>query len=131
MKRIAWITDIHLNFLPAEACAAFLDELADLNLDGLIISGDIAESHDVADYLCASQRRSVAKCTLCWAITTFIIGSIRGVRAAMDALSARQPRLHYLTSRGPIELHRRGPGRSRRLGRRPAGRLPALADLPA
>ena len=104
MKRIAWVTDIHLNFLPADACAAFLDELASLNLDGLIISGDIAESHDVAEYLVRIGEAVAGEVYFVLGNHDFYYGSVRGVRAAMDALCHRQPRLHYLSSAGPIEL---------------------------
>lgn len=36
MKRLAWLTDIHLNFLGEEAVEAFL------------LGGDIGEAHDLA-----------------------------------------------------------------------------------
>ena len=104
MKRIAWTTDIHLNFLPSEDCDAFLRNLALLNLDGLVISGDVAESHDLAHYLIRIQQAADADVYFVLGNHDFYYGSIRGVRAAVDALCAEHPRLHYLSHSGPLEL---------------------------
>ncbi len=104
MKRIAWTTDIHLNFLPSEDCDAFLRNLAGLNLDGLVISGDVAESHDLAHYLIRIQQAADADVFFVLGNHDFYYGSIRGVRAAVDALCAEHPRLHYLSHSGPLEL---------------------------
>jgi 3',5'-cyclic AMP phosphodiesterase CpdA len=109
MKRFAWLTDVHLNFLPVERCEQFFDELAALRLDGLLLSGDIAESHDLADYLTRLDDRLAIDIYFVLGNHDFYYGSIRGVREAMRTLCAERPRLHYLsledpTLGGPIEL---------------------------
>ncbi len=104
MKRFAWITDIHLNFLPIERCEEFLSELAGLELDGLLISGDIAESHDLADYLLRIEQAVSADVYFVLGNHDFYYSSIRTVRAAIEQLCAERSQLHYLSIDGPIEL---------------------------
>ncbi len=51
MKRVVWLTDIHLNFLSGPRIAAFLAEVARAGPNALLISGDIGESYSVCEYL--------------------------------------------------------------------------------
>ena len=51
MTSIAWLTDIHLNFLDADAQQRFLGELRDCPADAILFGGDIGEAPDVCDYL--------------------------------------------------------------------------------
>ncbi len=57
MKRIAWLTDLHLNFLTDEAVDAYLDGVAATAADAVLIGGDIAESQNVIAYLEWIARR--------------------------------------------------------------------------
>src|ERR1700722_13316935 len=104
MPRFAWITDVLLNFLPAAECAAFVEQLAALKLDGLLISGDIAESHDVADYLVQLDEALRTEIYFVLGNHDFYYGSVSAVRAAMDELCVQRPRLHYLSLAGALEL---------------------------
>jgi hypothetical protein len=49
--KLAWLTDIRLNFLRPAALEAFLDMLSGTETDGFIITGDIGEAHDIALHL--------------------------------------------------------------------------------
>ena len=53
---LAWLTDIHLNFLRPPAQEAFLDVLAGTEADAFVITGDIAEAHDIAGHLTVSPH---------------------------------------------------------------------------
>lgn len=48
--RLSWLTDIHLNFLNDIERRQFLESAEDRS-DAVAVSGDIGESHDVAEYL--------------------------------------------------------------------------------
>ena len=48
--RLAWLTDIHLNFLEADQRRRFLRPIGD-QCDALVVSGDIGESHNVVELL--------------------------------------------------------------------------------
>ena len=51
MKKIAWLTDIHLNFLPEGAVNEFLTRVLDDDPDMVLITGDIAEADCLPLYL--------------------------------------------------------------------------------
>lgn len=54
--RLAWATDIHLNFLTPDEVAAFGKRVAALGADAFVVSGDIAEAPSLVDLIeaCAS-----------------------------------------------------------------------------
>ena len=49
--KIAWLTDIHLNFLKPAARLQFYNHVAETNADKILITGDIAEAKDVCEIL--------------------------------------------------------------------------------
>lgn len=104
MKRIAWLTDLHLNFLTAEELPVFWDRLAAAGADGVLISGDIAESRDVAYFLRKLADVAAAPVYFVLGNHDFYYGSIRGVRQQMTELCQRDPRLVWLNTAGVIEL---------------------------
>lgn len=48
---IIWVSDIHLNFLNENQREDFYKKLKDANGDAVVISGDIAESHNVIPFI--------------------------------------------------------------------------------
>jgi predicted MPP superfamily phosphohydrolase len=48
---LAWLTDIHLNFLDAEERKKFYQEIINTKCDGVLISGDIAEAPSIKNIL--------------------------------------------------------------------------------
>lgn len=48
---IAWLTDIHLNFLEPDARAQFYKRVMETAADSILITGDIAEATDVCELL--------------------------------------------------------------------------------
>ena len=48
MKRLAWITDVHLNFLELPEVEVFLRTVSDTAADAVLVCGDVDEAHDVA-----------------------------------------------------------------------------------
>ena len=104
MKRIVWLTDPHLNFLRDEEVDSFLDRVAALERDAVLISGDIAESHNVVAYLERIADRLGAPIYFVLGNHDFYHGSIREVREKVAALSCRDPRLVWLSAADAIEL---------------------------
>ena len=49
--KIAWCTDIHLNFCKIDKRQKFYREIKDTNADAILITGDIGESQDFKFYL--------------------------------------------------------------------------------
>ena len=49
--RLAWLTDIHINFLDKDERLQFYQKIKRKKCDGILISGDIAEGNSVVDLL--------------------------------------------------------------------------------
>ena len=104
MKRLAWITDLHLNFLQPPAVEVFCRTVKELAADGVLLSGDIGEASNVAQYL--KLLASHIDCPIYFVLGNhdFYKGSIAGVRNQVAALCAAVPKLHYLNNTGIVTL---------------------------
>jgi Icc-related predicted phosphoesterase len=51
INKIAWLTDIHLNFLDSEARKKFYSSIDQIECEAILITGDIAEAPRVCDIL--------------------------------------------------------------------------------
>src|SRR4051794_39722357 len=89
MTRLAWLTDIHLNFLRRAEQRAFFASLPDA--DAFAITGDIGEAHDVAAHLRAFAELGPLYFVL--GNHDFYRGSIAGVRAEVRQLCCDVPNL--------------------------------------
>jgi predicted phosphohydrolase len=102
--RLAWLTDIHLNFLDPSARAAFAERVAATDTTDVVITGDIAEADDLEaslEELAAVVARPV------WFVLgnhDFYGASIRDVRARMRALTARDLLLRWLPAVGLVQI---------------------------
>lgn len=102
--KFAWLTDIHLNFLDSSGVQKFCADMALLEADAFVISGDIGEAPDVAEYLKlldAHLRRPIA---FVLGNHDFYRGSIAGVREAIANLCDACPNLRWLPHSGLIPL---------------------------
>lgn len=103
-RTLLWLTDIHLNFIPPARADAFFDALRARRPGGILLGGDIAEAHDVADYLVRFAKLQVP--------TWFVLGNhdyyfdaIARVREHVRELGAEHPQLVYLSeATQPLEL---------------------------
>ena len=100
MKRIAWLTDVHLNFLRPAAREAFFESLPEA--DAFVITGDIGEAHDVCDHLRAFAARGPTYFVL--GNHDFYKGSIDGVRADVRELCRDVPGLRWMPDAGVVPL---------------------------
>jgi len=105
MCRIAWTTDIHLNFLGTQQIETFLQDVKAQQFDSLIISGDIGEANSVYDYL----RRIVDTLNI---PIYFVLGnhdfyqsSIQHVRMGIANLVQEVPNLYWLNTETVIPLN--------------------------
>jgi predicted MPP superfamily phosphohydrolase len=106
MKRFAWLTDVHLNFLPVDEVDAFLAKLADERLDGVLLGGDIAEAIELCDYLQRIDERLATNVYFVLGNHDYYYGWIEPVREHVRRLCAERPRLHYLSECGSFGLGR-------------------------
>jgi Icc protein len=102
--RFIWLTDIHLNFVPPDAVESFLAQLREARPEAVLISGDIAESRDAAEYL--ARLDDALACPLYFVLGNhdFYFGSLAEVRVEIANLCKQRPKLKYLTALGVEEL---------------------------
>ena len=104
MTRVAWVTDIHLDFVDSTGFDQFVDQLQNADPDVVLIGGDIAEARSVSDYLC--RLDDLLRRPLCFVLGNhdYYHGSITAVRADMDELCRQRPMLNYLTHGQSVQL---------------------------
>jgi 3',5'-cyclic-AMP phosphodiesterase len=101
--RLAWTTDIHLNFLDDAMAIEFFDSFPGV-CDAVVVTGDIGESMNVIDHLKAMER--ALRCPIYFVLGNhdFYRGSIRRVREAVTRLASYSDYLTYLTASEAIAL---------------------------
>lgn len=107
IKRLAWATDIHLNFITASEVAEFCERIVRASCDALVITGDIAEGTSVAEYLQMLVAHIPMPIYFVLGNHDFYGTSISEVRAVVTRLSQTIPNLHYLPTVGVVSLNER------------------------
>lgn len=102
--KLAWLTDIHLNFLRPPALDAFLDMIAETEVDAFVITGDIGEADDVAVHLHNIAERVERPVYFVFGNHDFYRGSIAEVREKVRALCSVTPSLHWMPDAGVVPL---------------------------
>lgn len=104
MLRLAWLTDLHLNFVGPQVVVALAREVRLAGVDGVLLGGDIGEANDVRHLLGELALELELPVYFVLGNHDFYRGSFAGVRGEMAQLGAALPNLRYLTTEGVIEL---------------------------
>lgn len=104
MTRVAWLTDVHLNFLDAARRAAFYQSLRRQEADALLVTGDIAESTSLGPLL--EEMAAAVDRPIYFVLGNhdFYRGSIPQVRDRAVCLLDLSPHLVYLPAAGVVPL---------------------------
>lgn len=104
MMRLAWATDVHLNFVSGQQIAAFAQALVAEEPDAVVLSGDIAEAPTLREHLLAIE--AVVQRPLYFVLGNhdYYGGSIAGVRAVARELTATSRWLRWLPEAGVVPL---------------------------
>lgn len=102
--KLAWLTDIHLNFLDPSDIEVFHQSLGDLDADAVLLSGDIGEAPDLALHLNALDNALRRPLYFVLGNHDFYQGSIAGVRTMVEALCSACPNLYWLPKAGVVPL---------------------------
>lgn len=104
--RLAWLTDLHLNFLDPPRLRRFLDRLAATEADAWLLGGDLGEAGSLTFYL-----ETIAGVVSPPAPVCFVLGnhdyygsSIAEVRQRVLALTRATDRLLWLTATDVVAL---------------------------
>jgi 3',5'-cyclic AMP phosphodiesterase CpdA len=104
MVRLAWATDIHLNFLPPEGRRRFYESLLSLSPDAVLVTGDIGES-PTFDLLLIEMARAIGRPVyFVLGNHDFYRGSIPEVRARAARLTLQEPLLTYVPAARVVPL---------------------------
>ena len=104
MRRLAWLTDIHLNFAEPGAFDGLSRAILQSGADAVLLGGDIGEAPDVEEYLLELDRRLGLPLYFVLGNHDFYLGSIAGVRARVADLCRRSDRLSWLPAAGVVAL---------------------------
>ena len=104
VNRIAWLTDIHLNFVEPAAIDELLHEVKDAHPEAVLIGGDIGEAHDVERHLSQIATQLERPTYFVLGNHDFYQSSILAVRESMRALCSKSDFLCYLTQSPVITL---------------------------
>ncbi len=104
MKRVAWLTDLHLNFLLYDDIARFIASVAAKKPDALLLSGDVAESSDLFMYLRQMVRALQVPIYFVLGNHDYYFSSIDKVRDSIRELAREMPELVWLSEANPIDL---------------------------
>ena len=79
--RVAWLTDIHLNFVTRERAADLAERIRRLDVDSVLIGGDVGEANNFAEYLEKLVERIARPTYFVLGNHDYYRGSIANVRA--------------------------------------------------
>jgi Icc protein len=102
--RLAWLTDLHLNFLDDAVLDNFIELLAGTDADGFLIGGDTAEATDIEPHLSRLAERVTRPIYFVLGNHDYYQGSVATVRETASQVAARISDLHWLPERGVVEL---------------------------
>ena len=104
MKRIVWLTDIHLDFLSPAKVKAFCRSIAECNPDAVLLGGDIGDARTIKVYLRVLEDEICRPIYFVLGNHDHYYGSIAGVRTAIKEFCDRSDWLHWLPAVGVVEL---------------------------
>ncbi len=94
--KLIWVSDIHLNFL--KDARPFYEEMRQKGADCVVISGDIAESHNVVSYI---EDMTAALGKPVW----FVLGNHDFYGSSVAAVKSSVRSLNHLGSKQIVELN--------------------------
>lgn len=105
MNRLAWLTDLHLDFVSEDAMEQLVQEVRDAHPDALLIGGDVGEARSVVGYLRLLDEMLGVPSFVVLGNHDFYRGGIASVRRAVESYASESPAMEYLTcASDPFEL---------------------------
>lgn len=102
--RIAWLTDIHLDFLTDARILAFGAEVARTRPDAVVLTGDLSVAPALGPHLARLVSGWRCPCYFVAGNHDYYGASIARVRQALRTLPSIEPRLRWLPHEGVIRL---------------------------
>ena len=105
INKIAWLTDIHLNFLESEARKNFYNSIDQTESEAILITGDIAEAPNICDILNEFSEHTNKKIYFVLGNHDYYSGSVANVRESITTLCSENNKLTWLGKPEVIKLN--------------------------
>jgi predicted MPP superfamily phosphohydrolase len=105
IKKIAWLTDIHLNFLNSQDRKKFYNSIDQAECDAILITGDIAEAPSICNILNEFSEQTNKKIYFVLGNHDYYSGSVAGVRESIATLCSENKKLIWLGKPELIKLN--------------------------
>lgn len=102
--KLAWVTDIHLNFLDKDEVAEFCGKIIASKTDALLVGGDIAESNDLIQWLVFMEERLQRPIYFVLGNHDYYGSSVHDVREKIIQLTNKSKWLHWLNNENVLPL---------------------------
>ena len=102
--RLAWLSDIHLNFLNTHGRDVFYSELLKSGCDRILLTGDIGEAPTVARFLKEMDNVLARPVHFVLGNHDFYHGSVECVRREVESLCSRSDFLRWMPRAGSVSL---------------------------
>jgi predicted phosphodiesterase len=102
--KIAWVTDIHINFLDKIERLSFYESIMATEFELMIISGDIAEAPSVCKLLTEMAQTINKPIYFVLGNHDYYFGQIAAVQEEVIRLTSTHPLLHWLSIMKPVLL---------------------------
>lgn len=105
MPRLAWVTDLHLNFVTEDQIVQLAEAIRAGDPQLLLIGGDLGEASSWESYL--FQLDQLLKIPIYFVLGNhdYYAGSLEDVRQRALQISQTSARLHWLPASGVVSLH--------------------------
>lgn len=104
MKRVAWLTDIHLNFLRPAGAKSFCRRIVAHEPDVVLVGGDIGDANTLCIYLQILEDELRCPTYFVLGNHDFYHGSIAKGRTKVEKLADCSDNMHWLPAEGLVEL---------------------------
>ncbi|MEI7902069.1 MAG: metallophosphoesterase [bacterium] len=102
--RIAWLSDIHLDFLNADRRKTFFASIVRCGAEGVVISGDISNARFLGQHLVEMADATGLPVWFTLGNHDYYTSTVGQVRQMISELVSRYPLLHWLPAEGVVAL---------------------------
>jgi predicted MPP superfamily phosphohydrolase len=99
-SKLAWLTDIHLNFLDEDERAVFYESIEKTNCDSVLITGDIAEAPSIEMIMKEMVTQINRPIYFVIGNHDYYRGSVKKVRDTLTSLTKNNDLLYWLPASG-------------------------------
>lgn len=103
--KLAWLTDIHLNFLDKNERKQFHQQIKDTQCEAVLISGDIGEAPCISNLLREMVEQVQKPIYFVLGNHDYYRGNVKDVREEMAELNQSYPSLFWLPAAGVQSLN--------------------------